>query len=74
MKISVPPELIKGVKSELKDVDILKDFNQSEQVKVLTVLAISNKGKIAKLQKINFYLWLVIFLNCIAILILTFTK
>lgn len=74
MKINVPPELIKGVKSELKDVDILSDFNQSEQVKVLTVLALSNKEKINKLQKINVYLWLIIFLNCASILILSFTK
>lgn len=74
MKISVPPELIKGVKSELKDVDWLKDFNQSEQVKMLTVLAFHNKDKINKLQKINLYLWLVILLNCASTLILSFTK
>ena len=74
MKIKVPPELVKGVKSELKGVDLLEDFNPSEKVKVITILAFRNKEQIDKLKKTNVYLWIVIFLNCLSILILSVTK
>ena len=71
MKINVPPELINGVKSEIKNVDFLSDFSQSEKVKIITVLAMKNKADLAKISKSLSVLWFVVLLNSLAILSIT---